>query len=190
MKKLLKLFITAVFLLIWVPGISGAQASANKFDIGFGAFAVTAKTSTASGSSSGPGLYQFNFRRAVTSKLEIAVGYTVYFTNFIAGDSGSGLDLGGNYFPFTTTGPTETKGDAVKMEFEEIWRPFLGVTFNQRNFQSVQATYSGFGVLVGIERAISSQTNINATGRMISLNGPKNSSAKENDFYFGLGFKF
>ncbi len=171
-------------------GLHRAEAGPNKFDVGFGYFGVNAKTSTASGSSSGIGLYQFNFRRAVKNKFEVAVGYTVYFTGIISGDSGSGLDLGVNYFPLTAAGPIEDKGEGAEMMIEELWRPYIGVTFNQRNFQSVQTTYSGYGFLVGLERVLNANTNINSTVRMITLSGPKASTAKETDLFLGLGFKF
>ena len=124
------------------------------------------------------------------NKFEVAIGYTVYFTGVISGDSGSGLDLGLNYFPLTSAGPIEDKGEGAVMAIEELWRPYLGVTFNQRNFQSVQTTYSGYGFVIGLERVLNSTTNLNSTIRMITLNGPKSSTAKETDFLVGLGFKF
>jgi hypothetical protein len=171
-------------------GASQARASDNKFDIGFGFYAVTAKTSTGSGSTSGIGLYQLNYRRTISPKFEIAVGYTIYFSGLVSGDSGSGLDLGFNYYPFTFSGPIESNGPGAKMKMEELWRPYVGGTFNQRNFQSVQTTYTGFGIVLGVERVLNEKMNLNAVVRDLKLSGPKNSTGSELDFAVGVGFKF
>jgi hypothetical protein len=167
-----------------------AVASQNKFDVGFGYYNVTAKTSTSSGSTSGPGLYNFNFRRTLSNHVEIAIGYTIYFTGLVSGDSGSGLDIGMNYYPLTFSGPVEAIGTAAKIELEEIWRPYIGASFNQRNFQSVQTTYSGFGAVLGIERFLTTKTNINGSGKLIQLSGPRKSTGTEMDIALSVGFKF
>ncbi len=185
MQKPLKPFSIALFLFA-----ANASAGQNKFDIGFGYYQVTAKTNTGSGSTSGPGLYQLNFRRALTPRLELAIGYTIYFSSLVSGDSGSGLDLGGNYYPFSSAGPIESSDPGAKMEFEELWRPYVGATFNQRNFQSVQTTYTGFGLIVGVERVLNAKMNLNTDARYIKLNGPKGSNGTELDLAVGVGFKF
>ena len=169
---------------------ANALAGPNKFDLGIGYYSVNAKTATASGSTSGPGLYQFNFRRAITTKFEFTIGYTVYFSSLISGDSGSGLDIGVNYFPLTFSGPVEAAGPGASISIDEIWRPYLGVTFNQRNFQSVQTTYTGYGIHIGIERSLTDTLNLNGMARTIKLSGPRQSTGTETDFLVGAGFKF
>lgn len=169
---------------------SDARASANKFDLGVGYYSFSAKTSTGSGSSSGIGLYQLNFRRAITPRFELALGYTVYFSSILTGDSGSGLDLGMNYYPFSFSGPVEANGSGTKIQLEELWRPYFGLTFNQRNFQSVQTTYTGFGIAAGVERVMSETMNLNALLRYIKLNGSKGSSGTEMDLALGISLKF
>jgi hypothetical protein len=180
-------FLALVFVL---SGSSRASAGQNKFDFGFGYFSVTAKSATGAGSTSGPGLYQINFRRAVLPKIELTVGYTIYFSSLISGDSGSGLDLGANYFPFTFAGPVESSEPGASITLEQIWRPFVGATFNQRNFQSVQSTYTGYGLHIGLERSLTEQVNITGTARSIKLTGTRQSTGTETDFFFALGFKF
>lgn len=184
MRKRLKLLGIAFF------AASSASATQNKFDLGIGYYQVSAKTNTGSGSTSGPGLYQLNFRRALAPRFEIAIGYTIYFSNLVSGDSGSGLDIGVNYYPFSFSGPVEANGPGAKIELEELWRPYFGVTFNQRNFQSVQSTYTGFGAVVGLERVLTETLNLNADVRYIKLSGPRGSSGTEMDLAAGVGFKF
>lgn len=169
---------------------ANARAGANKFDLGFGFYSFTAKTSTGSGSNSGLGLYMLNFRRTLGPRFELALGYTVYFSNLVSGDSGSGLDLGMNYYPFTFSGPVEASGDGAKIEMEEIWRPYVGATFNQRNFQSVQTTYTGFGFALGLERVLNKSMNLNALFRYLKLNGARGSTGSEMNTSVGVSFKF
>ncbi|MBS1962733.1 MAG: hypothetical protein JST04_10985 [Bdellovibrionales bacterium] len=169
---------------------ANARAGANKFDLGFGFYSFTAKTSTGSGSNSGLGLYSLNFRRAITPRFELALGYTVYFSKLVSGDSGSGLDLGMNFYPLTFSGPVEASGEGTKIELEQLWRPYIGATFNQRNFQSVQTTYTGFGVAVGLERVLNETMNLNALFRYLKLNGARGSTGSEMNTSVGISLKF
>lgn len=178
----------ALFLFL---GYSGhAHAGKNKFDVNIGYYSVTAKTSTSSGSVSGPGLYQFNFRRALHPKLELALGYTIYFTDIISGDSGSGIDVGANYFPLSSVAEITAAKDGKSMRIEEILRPYVGISFNQRSYQSVQSSYSGFGLIGGAERSIGETLSANAAIRYISLSGARSATASEMDILLGVSFRF
>lgn len=167
-----------------------AHAGKNKFDVNIGYFSVTAKTATSSGSVSGPGLYQFNFRRALNQKLELTLGYTIYFTDIISGDSGSGIDVGANYYPFSSVAEITAMKDGKSMRIEELFRPYVGISFNQRSFQSVQSSYSGFGIIGGAERSMGEKLSANAAIRYISLSGARAATASEMDILLGVSFRF
>lgn len=169
---------------------SSAYAGKNKFDVNVGYFSVNAETQNSSGSISGAGLYQFNFRRALNPKLELSLGYTIYFTDIISGDSGSGLDVGANYFPFTAAAEITATKDGKSMRIEERFRPYIGISFNQRSYQSVQSSYSGFGVVVGAENSIGESLSVHGAIRYISLSGARNATASEMDVLAGVSFRF
>jgi hypothetical protein len=172
--------------LVLVP--TPAHAGKNKFDVAVGTFSAKSKTSNGGGTVSGLGLYQFSLRRAVAPQFELSAGFTIYFTQLIKGDSGSGLDLAVYYYPITTAGQSESSAEGASFSLQETWRPYLAASFNQRNFQSVQTSYTGFGALAGIERTINSMMSATATGRMLFLNAPRGASATETTFYGGLSF--
>ncbi len=170
--------------------MGSAFAGKNKFDVNFGYFSVSAKTANSSGSVAGIGLYHFNYRRTLTPKMELTLGYTLYFTGIVAGDSGSGLDVGGNYFPFSRAAEVSAGQGGRALRLEEQFRPYLGITFNQRSYQSVQSSYSGFGLHGGFEYSLKDNLSLNTAVRMIILSSARSSSATEMGGFGGLSFRF
>jgi hypothetical protein len=187
-KKQLKIIFTTT--LLFLGWSIESMAASNKFDFGVGYYSISAKTATQSGSLSGLGLYHLNYRRAITPKIEFAAGYTIYFTGIIGGDSGSGVDLGINYFPFADAQAVEMAKDGKSIYVDELYRPYVGVTFDQRSFQSVQSSYSGFGLLLGLERTLTDLLSLNFSLRYMNLSGGVDATATEMDFLGGFSIRF
>ncbi len=162
----------------------------NKFDAGFGGYAISARSGEQRGSIAGLGLYQFNFRRAMSQKIEATIGYTIYFSQIFRGDSGAGIDIGLNYFPFSAGAEVSASMGGQRIRIEEALRPYIGATFSQRTYQSVQASYNGFGLVLGAEHSLWKFASLNATVRYIRLSGGADVSATELGGVAGVSVRF
>ncbi|MFZ9596551.1 MAG: hypothetical protein ACO3A2_10790 [Bdellovibrionia bacterium] len=171
---------------LWVP----LPAWAFKLDMTAGAFAVDAKTSKANGSLSNFGIYRFQFSYPFTSQIEGGVGYTVIMSNGIGGDLGYGLDLSASYYPLTHGSPSETQLDGSRVDFTETWKPFIGVSFNQRQFQSIQTGYAGFGVSIGVERHYEKSLSFIGSVSYRTLTGSQSATATELSGVLGVSLFF
>ena len=190
MPRLRNFIVSQIAILIGLLCGSTAWAGHNKLDVTVGSFSITAKTASKSGKASGIGLYQIGYRYGFTSGLEMSVSYTLCFSGIISGDSVAGLSFGMNYYPFSTASVIEGINEQGSFSYDQIWRPFVGLSLNQRNFQSTQATYNGLGANLGIERALGGNLHLQAAIRYMILSGARDSTASEADFYTGIGFKF
>ncbi|MFN7685970.1 MAG: hypothetical protein ACK5QT_11235 [Oligoflexia bacterium] len=170
--------------------LSSLLVGKNKFDVSLGGYSIVARSARSSGSVAGVGLYQFNFRRAIFPKFEASIGYTIYFSQIITGDSGSGLDIGLNYYPFSSSAEVSASAGGQTLQIEEVFRPYVGATFNQRAYQSTQSSYSGLGVVVGAEHSLWRYVSVNGALRYVQLSGGGGVTATEISGFTGLSLRF
>lgn len=180
--------VKALSILILISTVS-TSAWASKFDAMLGMFAINAKANNETASVSGLGSYKLQFNKSVLDQFDMFIGYTVNMANTIGGDLGYGLDIGANYFPFSFTEPSEYDRGSWSARRDELWRPYVGMSFNQRNFQSVRNGYAGFGFNAGTEYAISKQYSLKGELRYISLAGSNDSTATETNILVGISLK-
>ena len=109
--------------------------------------------------------------------------------DFAGSDLGYGLDAGANYYPFSDSGDESFTDGVVTAARYENWKPFVGLSFNQRSFQSVRNSYAGFGFRAGVERHYNEKINLRAEARLVSLTGSNESEATETSLFAGLVFK-
>lgn len=178
----------AILVLVQLLGIGASWA--NKFDLMAGAFALEAKTSRQTGSASNLGAYKLNYATGVGKGIDISVGYSVIMSGTIGGDISFGFDLGLEYFPFSSSGRLRLSGPNRLMTIRPLWRPFVGMSFHQRQFQSVETNYAGFGVTVGTERSLDAPFDAKIMGRYLLLAGPNLSEATEMTVMAGLTYAF
>ncbi len=176
-------------LLSFVIILFSFSAHASKFDLLMGMFSLSASGSTGDTSVSSLGSYRVAYGHSVFDKFDLTLGYTLNMTNTIGGDLAYGLDVGVNYFPLTFSSPQEFESNGVAVKVDELWRPFVGLSFNQRQFQSVRNSYAGFGLGVGTEYSISKRYSLKSEFRYISLSGSSESEATEINMLFGISFK-
>jgi hypothetical protein len=139
---------------------------------------------------SGIGSYQIAYRQAIMQQFEVDVGYSLLATDAIGGDISFGFDIGANYYPMTNAGAIELSSELGSMVLMDQWRPFVGISFNQRNFQSTSSQYAGFGVKGGTEYQFDERYSLQATARYLSLGGPNQSKASQIDFLTGIAVQF
>lgn len=177
--------LSLLFLLFFVS----IPAQASKFDMLFGMFSLAATGSSGDTSLSSLGSYRVAYGHSVFDKFDLTLGYTLNMTNTIGGDLAYGLDVGVNYFPFTFSESQNFDRESVAISSEEIWRPYIGLSFNQRQFQSIRNSYAGFGLGLGTEYAFNKSYSLKAEFRYISLSGSSESEATEMNTLFGISLK-
>lgn len=186
MMQLKRLWLLSLLFLILMPYKSFAAG----FDFYFGGFSISATTASGSSSKSGLGAYKLSYQVPVLENLEFGLGYTLILSNTISGDAVFGIDLEFQYYPLTSADPLRMSTENVKVVNDPIWKPFVMMGYHQRQIQSVQTQYNGFGLGVGAERALDAQFNLKGLIRYLSLNGAREATATEIDFLLGLTFAF
>lgn len=184
LKLVLKRIIAAAILTA-----SSTAAAGSKFDIMTGFFSISAKTDQTSGNLSGFGSYRFTYHYRLVDNLDLDAGYSLFLSRGISGDMGYGPDFGFSYYPFTAGGLIRASTKNVTYESMELWRPYVGLSFHQRQFQSVNSAYAGFGGSVGTNYRYSDQIDLKTELRLQTLTGPNKASATETELFFGLGFR-
>ncbi len=171
---------------------AGGYASAQKLTLQGGFYALKADagdptTSNRSVNVSSPGIFSLSASFRIVPHVELEPGYTVFFSKGITGDSGFGPDFSLNYFPFSESSKLYQNIPNLNYNETELWRPFAGVSFHQRQFQSIQSSYSGFGFSAGAEYQYNDEHSIRLLLRSMNLNGP--TAGKLNDMDVLLGFQ-
>jgi hypothetical protein len=150
MKLRLLSFIMTTFVVLFMA----PRSQAKKIQAKGGIFNVSAKTDNDEGSLSNIGSYQLTYHQPMFQRVDLFFGYTVIMSNGVGGDMGFGFDLGLLYYPFTYNSGSAFFAQGGSVEIREIWRPYVGVGFLERRFQSVKANYSGFSAIAGTEREL------------------------------------
>ena len=171
---------------------------AQKVNFDFGMFSINAEPPEAAGSEaakanvslSGPGAYSISGSLPIRPSLEVGAGYTIFFSSVISGDMGFGPDLYLTYFPLSEG--SGLKFQSFDLRYTEIqkWRPFLQAAFHQRQFQSVDSAYSGFGFSGGVETMWTDDKSWRVSLRSMSLLGPSQSTFTYFDILFGIQLHF
>lgn len=167
----------------------GLRANAIKIDVMMGWFNVAAESTTRN-EVSNFGLYRVNYMLPLLPKLDLSVGYSLMMSEVLGGDLGFGLDGALLYFPLSTSGKIQASSSYSTVVIDSIWRPYLGIGFSQRQFQSVQSSYAGFSVSVGLERSIARNFDLKGEIRYVDLQGARQSTATETSAVGGLIFLF
>jgi len=185
--------------IVFVMSLLFAQSSwAKKINFDFGFFNITAKPPATSGSSarrgtlslSGPGAYSLSGSVAVLPSVELGAGYTIFYSDFIAGDMGFGPDFFVSWFPLNEgSGTTVDAYDLKAFEIQKF-RPFVHASFHQRQFQSSDSGFSGFGIGGGLEMSLDANKSVRATLRSMSLVGSSQSTFDYMDVLIGFQFNF
>ncbi len=190
MKTLRPLNLSIAFVLVNFVFAINAMAGKVELSIGGYSFSASNSSNNTSSSFSGFGSYRIAYRTSILNSYEIDLGYSLLATDGIGGDLSFGFDLGLNYYPFTQSGSIMASAPGANAIFSSIWRPHIGASFNQRNFQSIGSQYAGFGIKAGLEYQMTDQFSLIGTMRYLILGGPNLSSASQLDFLFGTNFQF
>lgn len=168
------------------------SAASGKLEVLAGAFSFSGKNARNSTSSSisGLGSYRFAYKHPILSQFELDFGYSLIATDTIGGDLAFGLDIGVNYFPLSMNGQLRAEDGGSVVVISQRWRPLVGISFNQRNFQSTSSQYAGGGLKIGTEYQWRENLSFTAIARYITMGGPNQSSANQIDMLGGIVVQF
>ncbi len=175
-----------VFFILMLPSLSFA---AGKIDILAGVFSINASSTSASSSVSNVGAYMLDYRMSFWSKFDLLIGYSIDASKTIGGDLAFGPDFGVLYFPITNSDVIKAANDNVSVEFQDHIKPYIGGSFHQRQYQSTNSTYAGFGGSIGSEFNYWKTFSIRAEVRDVLFAGPSNAKANEIDAFVGFTFR-
>jgi hypothetical protein len=179
MKNLLK-----TFLILY----SFEALAVGRLDFSYGYFSINAKTKDKSGSLSSPTAANLAYLYSITEKIALNVGYTILLADLAASDKGYGLNMGFNYYLFSSSKNEKLINDNIEVERYQLWRPYTGFGFYQRDFQSIKDSYAGFGLSLGTERYYNKDMSFKGEIRTIALSGSNEASAFEVNAFFGVLF--
>lgn len=165
------------------------SVGAEKISVTGGFFSINAKAGGQSSSISNPSAFHVGYRKTFTDELEFKIGYSVLMADFSGTDLGYGVDVGANYYPFSAAADGKYRDERITVNTYEQWRPFFGLAFNQRSFQSIRNSYAGLGFSAGTERYHNEKFNWVAEVKYISLAGSNESEATEMQAMVGMVFK-
>lgn len=166
---------------------------ASKINIDFGYYTMKAESPSVAGTSvsvNSLGSYSLSGNIPLAGNWELGLGYTVFFSKIYKGDMGFGPDFSIFYFPFNAGSGFEHMDRNVVYSEIEYLRPFAGLSFHQRQFQSIQSSYSGFGIAIGLEYQILRETAVRAQIKNQNLQGPSNTVMKWMELMVGLQQQF
>ncbi len=176
--------------IVSLSAIAPTGAFASKFSVSAGAYDITAETTRSDGSVRNLGVYQLSFRFPVVRQLELGVGYSVAMSGIVGGDLAFGVDIGLHYYPLTSAEGITWSSDSASFQMSELWRPYVGLGFHQRQVQAIQTSYAGFGLSLGVERVLREMLSARGEVRALQMSGTASSSAREFDVLLGLVIGF
>ncbi len=187
MKKLLHRHFAITFILTL---LTITPVLAGKIDAMFGYYSLTAKSSRSSGAISGLGSYKIGYFQNFYKNFEAGVGYTVIMSDIVGGDMEYGLDIAINYFPVSSSSTKVFNNTDMSVKVYDLWRPYVGAGFAQRQIQSVKVSYAGFALQGGVERRVDGALSLKSELRMVSLVGETQGEATEVNMFVGLSFSW
>ena len=185
----IKKLLSRIFFIVAFCLASSAYAG-GKIGISTGVYKIEAKTKKSKGTISNYGIYRLSYEHMILAYLSAAVGYTLLMSEGFGGDAGYGLDFGVNFYPLTAYSKTEIKSPNQVFLIDDVWKPYVGAMFSQRQFQSTQSGYSGFGFCGGIEYMLMKSLGVKAEGRYLMLTGGSSSTATEMSGFAGVNWVF
>lgn len=162
-------------------------AQAQKYSLASGYFAIKAKTSTGESDLSSIGRTDLRYRLPIGRQVDASFGYSLYLLPGESSDIGFGPNIGFFVFPLSRSSDSAFNNLQVNYRSFDVLRPYVGVEFAQRQFQSVQSAYAGIQARLGIEVQPWSEYFLEASLVTANLVGPLDSRITETSVLLGIG---
>ncbi len=165
-------------------------ANAGKIDFMTGFYSFDAEIAGKSAKFSGLGIYEASYLMPFKNHFELSLGYSFTMTDIIGGDMSYGPKIAVNYFPFNFSSNEKIELQNKTIEVRDFYKPYIGISFNQKQFQSAKTSFAGFGVSLGMEKFINTDYTIKTEIKMNNYTGASDSTASEMNLLVGLLFNF
>ena len=182
--RLLKYLFALSFLFLSEASFAG------KYDVMLGAYSFTAKVSSKTTKLSGIGTYELAYLHPITDHLEFNLGYSLTMTGVIGGDYSYGPKIGINYYPFNFASNEKIILANKTIEIQDFYKPYIGIAFNQRQYQSAKSAFAGLGLSIGCEKYINPKYTVKTEVKMNTYTGASQAEASEVNVLFGLVLGF
>lgn len=179
-----------IFIFFFVQLASSLSFADFKFDALIGYYNLKSETNSSTGSLSALGVYAFQVRKTLIKNFEFGIGYTLQTSDTFSGDISYGPDLGAYFYPVSNSSTITAHSETTSFKLQEKYRPYLGINFHQRNYQSAKSSYAGFSFIGGCELDIGYSFLLNTQIRFLNLQGPQSSKVQEFNIMSGLTFSF
>jgi hypothetical protein len=186
MNKLHRLIIFSLTIFF----ISSHSLASSKFSFSAGGFSVSGKGGSKAVSVSGLGAYRLGLQQELRNSIYLSLGYNIIYDSVFTGDSIYGLDIGGSWFFLEPALVEVFQSEDVTLKITRQWSPYVGIHFNQRQFQSNKANYSGLGFHGGSQFPIKDNFSWHGEVRYNSLSGPGQATASEMSLLVGVSSEF
>ncbi len=183
MKRFFALFIL-VGSFVGIP-----EANASRLSLQTGGYTLGANTTGRYNLLGSIGVVRLAFHLNVAPAWDLTLGYTVATSKVFSGDLAYGLDIGASWYFLGRAESQRVEGPQAEYSAYEVFRPFVAAGFYQRQYQSLQAGFGGFGAGLGIDFGVAQRWTIRPEARSLFLFGPNNSIAINADFLVGVSFQ-
>jgi len=184
---------TTLFKLLSLTGLmllTTPTAQAGKIDAMVGFYSFKATVQNKSANFSGLGAYEFSYLAPFKNHFELVIGYSLIMTDIVGGDLSYGPKIGVNYFPFNFSKNETISLPNKTIEIQDFYKPYVGLNFGQKQFQSAKTSFAGFGFSLGMEKYINPDYTVKGEIKMNNYSGPSGSTAKEMNLLVGMLFNF
>ncbi|WP_132323321.1 hypothetical protein [Pseudobacteriovorax antillogorgiicola] len=150
-----------------------------------GYFNIKSTTSAGDTNLANLGHFRLVYEIPFMNRFSVKPSYSLYLLGIDSSDIGYGFDLEFNYYPFTFNRPMKLGQNSLNFMSAEKLRPFVGLSFHQRQYQSIQSNYAGIGITFGAQYQYSREFRFVSGLTVISMKGPLDSALSEQQLYFG-----
>lgn len=177
-------------LCIFLLSLSISNCFAKKISVGFGAYSLNAKVGDSETSLANLGSYRIQYHSQIQENFELLIAYNIVIEKTIRGDKSFGPFVGFSYYPFGSKTNTQSSISNISISTIKNLNPYVYTGFNQRQYQSVKATYSGFSLGAGVEAGWSKDITFFSDFQYAVLDGPNTGEATEFIALGGLMFTY
>lgn len=181
----LRLLFIFLFLLL-----SAENLWAQKLSLGFGGYSINAKVGDTKTDVSNLGAYKIQYHSKVQDQFELLIGYSVIMEGIVSGDKAFGPFFGFSYYPFGSGTVSNTSVSNLSVLSIKHLNPYFSAGFNQRQYQSVKAAYSGFSFGGGVQSGWTKVLSLFADLQYGLLDGPNSGTATEISATVGIIYNY
>jgi hypothetical protein len=164
-------------------------ARADSLSLSAGTYSLSARApSGKEASASGVGTYNLQYSYDGFPHVALQAGYTLIMSGGVGGDLANGLEFGASYYPLSENGTRTWKELDNLVRSGEVWRPYGGLAFLQRQVES--SSYSGFVAKAGVERSLNYPWSLKAEVKRSAYSSSSKFSSVEMSLMVGGVLEF